>query len=75
MTTTRAYEPSDSTFTAREAAGWLCDWCDRLAVAIVTEQITDGRTFVDRACRQCLTNNYPGLIMGRPTTRDRIHTM
>jgi len=64
---TRADEPSDVTYSVRPGVprpGTLCDWCDHLAVAIVTNQYADlDRPSRDWMCSQHLAEYHPTLTI------------
>jgi len=64
MTTTWADEPSGTTYSIRPGVprpGTLCDWCDHLAEAIVTNCQADGYTTRDWMCAQHLAEYHPTL--------------
>ena len=65
MTTTRADQPSGTTYTATLAqpGGTLCDWCDHLAGAVVANCHADGYTTRDYMCSQHFNEYHPTLTI------------
>ena len=59
-----ADQPTGTTYTAALATSWpRCDWCDHLAVAIVTNCQADGYTTRDWMCSQHLAEYHPTLTV------------